>query len=67
MPGPAIDEERIKNIFMNLDGLDTIITNSRVKRKNIIQSASNRHYPELYWTKNVDTEISDAEEDREDV
>lgn len=67
MPGQAINEERIKTILMNLDGWDTPITTSRVKRKNAIQNAENLSYPELFWTKQVDIDISEAEEDREDV
>jgi hypothetical protein len=67
MPGKAIDEERIKNVLMNLDGWDTPITNSRVKRKNIIQNAHAKHYRDLYFTKAVDSEINEAEEERDDV
>lgn len=47
MPGEAINEDRIREVFMNLDGWDSPITSSHVKKKNLIQRYNNKHYQEL--------------------
>ena len=67
MPGPAINEDRIKQIFMNLDGRSTPLTTSHVKRKNMIQNRYNKSYRKLVWMNKMDSDIDAVEEDRGDV